>query len=177
VACFAGQLRHCLVTGHEVQLAEGTDDAGKAQRAAIASCLRPSTDAAFLTKVLNLAQRGVDLGKGNQDLPWYQLALGMAEYRNGLYAAADQILTIAEQTGDKLGKFPGTVRCYRAMSLFRQGHPEEARKLFGQAGALMPPPPDDEHYEKHSASYGEVIWWITYKEAKSLLNAPAPGKP
>jgi serine/threonine protein kinase/tetratricopeptide (TPR) repeat protein len=76
-----------------VQQAEDSDQVLTAVRAAAAYCLRPSTDGVFLTNVLNLAQRSVELGKSDPALPWYQLALGVAEYRNGHYAAAERTLT------------------------------------------------------------------------------------
>ena len=57
-------------------------------------------------------------------LPWYQLALGLAEYRNGQYAATEQTLFLAEKTAgdihdlsvDQQREIQGTARLYRAMS-------------------------------------------------------------
>ena len=87
-----------------VQEAEGTDDVSKAEQAAKIFCLRPSTDDALQSKALNLAHRAVELGKNSDWLPWDQLALGLAEYRNGKYAAAEQILTIAEHAANDAPK-------------------------------------------------------------------------
>jgi tetratricopeptide (TPR) repeat protein len=167
-----------------IQQAEGTDQATTADRAGKAFCLRPSTDAALLSKARNLARRAVELGKSDSSLPWFQLGLGLAEYRNGQYAAADQALTIAEQTvGDNhvrpVGiqrEIQGTARLIRAMSLFRQDKLEEARKLFSQAEAQMPPLPEDESkplVDRELASHDDLIWWLAYKEAKGLLAGPA----
>ena len=163
-----------------IQLAEGTVEAGTAERAAKVSCLRPSTDAALLTKAINLAQRAVEVGKGDWALPWYELGLGLAEYRNGQYAAAEQALTLSEQTASGNPVFPigiqrqilGTARLYRAMSLFRQGKVEEARKLFSRAEAQMPGFPQDESkpfVDGGPASHDDLICWLAYKEAKALL--------
>jgi Tol biopolymer transport system component len=160
-----------------VQQAEGTDEAGTAERAAKAYCLRASTDAAMLAKALNLAQRGVELGKSTWLLPWYQLGLGLAEYRNGQYAAAEQTLTAAEQTVGKYPQIQATMRLYRAMSLLRQNRPEDARKLFSQAEAEMPPLPQGERKPLADGGHDVLICWLAYKEAKSLLNEPAAGKP
>ena len=67
----------------------------------------------------------------------------MAEYRNGQYAAAERTLTIAEQAvGVEHPDHSGNRALFRAMSLFRQNKPEEARKLFSQAEAQMPTLPD-----------------------------------
>ena len=53
-----------------------------------------------------------------RDLPWYQLCLGLAEYRNGQYAAAERTLTLAEQMAPQQHEIPGIARLFRAMSLF-----------------------------------------------------------
>jgi serine/threonine protein kinase/tetratricopeptide (TPR) repeat protein len=167
-----------------VQQAEGTDQAGTAERAAKAACLRASPDAALLTKALTLARQGMELGKSDPSLPWYELGLGLAEYRNGQYAAAERPLTIAEQTaGDNpvfsVGlqhQIQGTARLYRAMSLFRQDKVEEARKLFSQAEAQMPPLSKDESkpfVDGKPASHDDLIWWLAYKEARALIEGPS----
>jgi serine/threonine protein kinase/tetratricopeptide (TPR) repeat protein len=160
-----------------VQQAEGTDQAGTAERAAKACCLRPSTDSALLATALNLAQRGVELGKTNSALPWYQLGLGLAEYRNGQYAAAERTLTVAEQTvGADNPDIQGTARFFRIMSLFWQGQSEAARKLFAQAEAQMPPLPSDEGkplVDGKRASHDVLICWLAYKEARALIEAPS----
>jgi len=163
-----------------VQQAVGTDQASTPEQAAKAACLRPSTDAALLAKVLTLARQGVELGKSNDDLPWYQMCLGLAEYRNSHYADAERALTIAEQTaGNNVGGqhlIQGTARLFRAMSLFRQNKPEESRKVFSQAEAQMPPLPKDENkpfVDGKSVDRDVLIWWLAYKEAKALIGAPS----
>ena len=63
-----------------------------------------------------------------------------------------------------------------AMSLFRQDKPEEARRAFGLAEAQMPPLPKDESkpiIDGRPFDHDLLIWWLAYKEAKSLLNEPA----
>jgi serine/threonine protein kinase/tetratricopeptide (TPR) repeat protein len=159
-----------------LQEAEGTDQAGTADRAAKAYCLRPSTDAAALAKSLALAQRAVELRKG----PWDQLALGLAEYRNLQFAAAERTLADAEQSAGGILAISGTARLFRAMSLFQENRPEEARKLFNQAEMEMPPLPKDEHQPLVDGSLADrdmLIWWLAYKEARSLLTEPAAAKP
>jgi serine/threonine protein kinase/tetratricopeptide (TPR) repeat protein len=164
-----------------VQQALGTAQTSTAERAAKAYCLRPSTNAALLAEVLTLAQGAVDLEQSSPDLAWFQLCLGLAEYRNGRYAAAERALTLAEQTAREYqGDIPGTARLYRVMSLFRQDKPEEARKLFTQAAAQMPPLPKDENkplVDGEPASHDVLICWLACKEARSLLNEPAAAKP
>jgi eukaryotic-like serine/threonine-protein kinase len=158
-----------------VQKAAGTDQAGTAERAAKAACLRPSDDPVLLTNVLQLAQRGVELGEGNSLLPYYQLGLGLAQYRNGQFAAAEKSIVVAEQTlGDK-DEIQGIAHFFHAMTLFRQNRAEEARKLFTQAEAKMPPLPKDENKPIVDGSrfdHDLLIWWLSYKEAKSVLGEP-----
>jgi eukaryotic-like serine/threonine-protein kinase len=168
-----------------VQQADGTDDPFTAERAAKVACLRPTTNAALLGAALVLAQRCVELGKSKNSewLPCDQLTLGLAEYRNGQYAAAEQTLFTAEQTAGDLHdasvdiqhEIQGTARLFRAMSLFRRDKPEEARKLFSQAEAEMPPSPKDEskpHVDGKSVDRDLLVMWLAYKEAKALIEGP-----
>ncbi len=159
-----------------VEQAEGTDQAGTAERAAKAACLRPSSDAELETKALNLAQRGAELGKGSELLPYYQLSLGLAEYRAGQYAAAEQTLALAEQAFTESHEMLAIAHLFRAMSLVRQNRPEDAKKLFDQAGTEIPPLPQDEHkplVDGKPVSHDALICWLAYKEAKSMMSEPA----
>jgi WD40 repeat protein/serine/threonine protein kinase/tetratricopeptide (TPR) repeat protein len=163
-----------------VEQAEGTDQAGTAERAAKAASLRPSTNAAARGAALHLAQQGVDLGKSSELLPWYQLTLGLAEYRSGQYAAAEQNLAAAEQSVGEHSEILGIARLFRAMSLFQQNRPEDARTLFTQAGGEIPPLPQDGRkplVDGKPVSHDVLICWMAYKEAQALLSEPAAAKP
>ncbi|HEY3861368.1 MAG TPA: protein kinase [Verrucomicrobiae bacterium] len=164
-----------------VNQAMGTGVAGTAERAAKAWCLRPSADTAMLSNALALAQSAVEFGKSNSLLPWYSLGLGLAQYRNGLYAAAEKSLAAAEQTvGNDNPDIQGIARFFRAMSLFKQGRTAEARTLFSQEEQSMRPFPKDESNPAAGGgpmSHDVLIWWLSYKEAKSTLSAPAAGAP
>ena len=155
-----------------LELAEGTDEAMKAEQSAKTYCLRPSTDAARLGQALNLAQRAVQLGKRD----WDYLALGLAQYRNGQFAAAEGTLAVAEQMAGENQPLQGIARFFLAMSLFRQDRPEEARKLFAQAEAQIPTLPTDEHIplvDGQLAKHDALICWLAYKEAKALIEGPS----
>ena len=52
-----------------------------------------------LKAALDLASRAVQLYKREWGYDWRQMALGMAEYRNGRYAEADKTLAAAAETG------------------------------------------------------------------------------
>jgi tetratricopeptide (TPR) repeat protein len=159
-----------------VQEAEGTDQAGTAERAAKAYCLRPSTNAVLLAKALSLARRAVELGQNSSSMCWYQLCLGLAEYRNGHYAFAEGALALADQTGGGHDELQGTARFFRAMCLFQQNRPAEARKLFTQAETEMPPFPKDERkplVDGKPVFHEVLICWLAYKEAKALIEGPS----
>jgi tetratricopeptide (TPR) repeat protein len=164
-----------------VHQAQGTDQAGTAERAAKAYCICPSTDPAMFANALVLAQSAVELGKNGRYLPWYQLGLGLAQYRNGRYDAAVESLAQAEQTvGDNNQDIQGIARYFRAMSLFKQGRAQEARTLFSQEEARMQPLPKDETKpvaDGNLVSHDVLIWWLAHKEAKATLNEPAITKP
>ena len=159
-----------------IKQAEGTDQAYFADAAAKAFCLRPSTNSALLAKALSLAQRATELGKTNSWSSFYQLGLGMAEYRNGQYAEAQRSLTAARQTYDNFGEIRGTVLLYNAMSVFRQNKIEEAQMLFKQAEAEMVPPPEDKqkpYIAGKPFDYNELISWLAHEEAKALFSSPS----
>jgi tetratricopeptide (TPR) repeat protein len=154
------------------QQAQGTDQAGTAERAAKAVCLRPCDDTALLTNALTLARQGVELGKDSSSLPYYQLTLGLADYRNGQYAAAEQSILAAEHTAPDQEELQGIAHMFRAMALFREGRVEEARRLFIQAQTQVPPLPADETKPAAAGrpfNHDLLIWWLSFKEAKSII--------
>ena len=171
-------------------IAEGTEDATTADRAAKACSLLPSADKAELDASIVLARRAVDLGKDNEWLHYFLMALGMAEYRGGRFAEAEASLAAAmdrekvprDGDGEWTSIVTVTSAFYRAMSLFRQGKNAEARTLAAKAAAKMKPLPKDEQNPlAGGASADDLILWLAYKEAKALIglaNPPAaPAEP
>jgi hypothetical protein len=106
------------------------------------------------------------------------MALGMAEYRSGHYAAADQALQVASRLGNDNYHVSLTAAFYRAMSLFRQGKEAEARKLAAEAAAKMRPlPADEKNLLEGQTDAADLIPWMAYKEAKAMMKfemAPPP---
>jgi eukaryotic-like serine/threonine-protein kinase len=146
-----------------------------AERAAKGFCLLPSADTGMLGDALSLARRAVELGRTGSQPQWFDLALGMAEYRNGNYPAADRALTAAETAGPKKQHILQTSKFYRAMSVFRQGGIPEARKVFADAAAQMKPLPVEGQPFKDRADHDDLIVWLAYKEAKALLQRKSTG--
>jgi len=131
--------------------------------------LRPSNDKRCRAALL-LARRAVELGKGSRDLCWFQMALGMAEYRSGHFAETDAALLAAMETGKDNPHLAGTPAFYLALSLLRQGKPDEARQLATQAAAKMKPLPKDAKILLAGGSpHDDLILWLAYREAKDVI--------
>jgi eukaryotic-like serine/threonine-protein kinase len=162
-----------------LELATNTTVPETADRAAKVCCVLPTTEKEQLDAALALARKAVQLGKGSQNQPWFQMALGMAEYRSGQFAEADAALIAAAKGAENNPHVAGTSALYRAMSLFRQGKEDEARKLATAAAAKMKPLPKDEKNPlADNANPDDLILWLAYKEAKALIQfEPAPAAP
>jgi hypothetical protein len=162
-----------------LESAKNTTDAGTADRVAKVCCVLPSTETAQLEAALELARKAVQLSKGGQNGSWFQMALGMAEYRNGHFAEANAALMLATKGNGDNPLVAGTSSLYRAMSLFRQGKEDEARKLATAAAAKMKPLPKDEKNPLADNAYpDDLILWMAFKEAKSLIKfEPPPAAP
>ncbi len=163
-----GQEKEYAATRRQVlAFARGDSTPITAYRAAKACSLLPSTDKADLEAALALGRTAVQLGKGGA---YNQLSLGMAEYRSGNYPAAEETLLAAAKASPTNPYVTSTSAFYRAMSLFRQGKPDEARKLVSEAAARMKPLPRDENNPLAGiASYNDLILWLACKEAKALI--------
>jgi tetratricopeptide (TPR) repeat protein len=162
--------------------AAGTKDPLVADRVAKACSLCSSADQARRDAALAMARSAVQLGPEHPLRAYFQLAVGMAEYRSGHFAEADKVLAAAITEGDPYTR--GTGAFYRAMSLFRQGKRDEARQLASAAAATMKPLPKDEKDPlADKATHDYLILWLAYKEAKELIGfdatpsaAPVPEK-
>lgn len=58
---------------------------------------------------------------------------------------------------------------YRAMSLFRQGNRDEARRLAVAAARPMRPLPDPRNPLADGADHDHLILWLAYREAKAVI--------
>ena len=154
--------------------AKGTEDAPTCERVAKACSILPCLEKAELEATLTLARKGAELVKGRPGQEWNLLSLGMAEYRSGNYAAAIEAQLAAANAGAGNAIVSGISEFYRAMSLFRQGKADEARKLAIAAEASMKPLPKDEQNPfADGAYYDDLILWLAYKEAKAVIQFDA----
>ncbi len=164
-----------------LSLAKDTEGPPVAEWAAKCCSLRQA-DPKRCETALVLARRVVEHGKGSQWLVYYEMALGMAEYRSGHFAEADAALTAAMNDPGKNNAVSSTSAFYRAMGQFRQGKTDLARKLATEAAAKMKPLPVDEQKPlKGGADENDLIMWLAYKEAKAMIpfdaTPAAPAQP
>ena len=156
-----------------LSLAKDTEDPMLADKAAKCCSLRQA-DPKRCEAALVLARRAVEHGKGSQWLVYFEMALGMAEYRSGHFAEADAALTAAMNDPGKNNAVSSTSAFYRAMGLFRQGKTDLARKLATEAAAKMKPLPVDEQKPLlGGADENDLIMWLAYKEAKAMIQFDA----
>jgi len=174
-AWFGQEKEHSETCARALDFAKGKSDATTAERMSKICSLRPTQDKTRLESSLALARKAAELGKNDPYLPWFQMGLGMAEYRNGSYAAANQALLTALKSGNSNRYVTVTSAFYRAMNLSRQGKPDEARKLAREAAVQMNPLPKDESnpLAGNDVGHDDLILWLAYKEAKALINFDA----
>ncbi len=153
-----------------LSLAKDTEDPAIADKAAKCCSLRQA-DPKRCETALVLARRAVEHEKGSHWLVYFEMTLGMAEYRSGHFAEADAALTAAMNDPGKNHTVSSTSAFYRAMGLFRQGKTDLARTLATEAAAKMKPPPVDEQKPLLGGADAtdDLIMWLAYKEAKVMI--------
>jgi len=168
---FGMEAAHADTCRRMLEWAADEQDPAHAERVVTLTFLRPVVDEATRIAALALARRAARLGQTHPDLPWIQLALGMAEFRCGNYLAADLALAAAvdaSKSGEPAEclRVGGTAGYYRAMSLRLQGRQAEAHQLFRQTAVAMKPSPEDAHSPlANGARYEDIILWLAWKEA------------
>jgi WD40 repeat protein/serine/threonine protein kinase len=156
-----------------LRVARDTTDPATAERVAKICSLRQADDRTHEAALI-LARRAVAIGQGHVYYVYFQMGLGMAEYRSGHYPAADAALLAASRLGGSMYSVSVTSAFYRAMSLYRQGKEAEARKLATEAAARMRPLPQDEKNPlDRDSSADDLIVWMAYKEAKGMIKFDA----
>lgn len=154
---------------HELADSYGAEAASKAY------CLRPSTNLDLLAQVLDLARHGVELRERTPTMGWFQLSLGMAQFRNGDLAGAEKTLAAAAQNAGKEPDLLETANYFRAMDMFQQGRTNEASQVFGQTESQMPAEPADRRRPLIAgklAPHDTIITWLAYEEARAMLSGP-----
>jgi tetratricopeptide (TPR) repeat protein len=129
-----GYRRHCQAMLNRFG---DSDDANVAERTAKSCLLLPGT-VEDLTLPVRLAHRAVVRGAASADLKWFQLAEGMAAYREGRFEEA-----IALCSQSRAANAPAanaeleTIDClFLAMAQHRLGKEDEARRWLQEATAI-----------------------------------------
>src|SRR6185437_2012933 len=104
--------------------ARDTSSVQTANRAAKVCSILPSTETAELEAALAFGRTAVQLDPGGG---WNLLALVMAEFRSAHDDEAEKALRAAAEASPTNVYMTSTSQFFRAMSLFRQGKPDEAR--------------------------------------------------
>jgi serine/threonine protein kinase/tetratricopeptide (TPR) repeat protein len=155
------------------QQVEKMGDPTAFDRAAKALCLRPIEDQGLRADALRFGRRAVELGRNHQFLAYFQLALGMAEFRNEHLAESQTALAFAEQRSNGVSTINLTARLIRVMILQAQGKSSEARKLLSETESQMPPRPGDAQRPLFpEASHDHIICWLLRNEAYGALGIP-----
>jgi len=169
-----GEDQELTVTRQRIlAFARGTDNATTAGRAVRACGVRPSRDKAERDALLALGGTAV---KVDAAMDWNLLALGIAQYRAGIAAAAATTLLAAAQAKKSVAKAAevGISAFYRAMCLFELGKREQARALASTAAAKMKPlPADEQNPLADIGSADDLLLWLAYKEAKAMIHFEA----
>jgi hypothetical protein len=98
------------------------------------------------------------------------LTLGMAEWRCDHFVEADAALFAAAEAGKNNPHVTSMSAFYRAVSLFRQGNEDEARRLAAEAASKMKPLPSDKSNPlAGGANTEDLILWLAHTEAKALI--------
>lgn len=111
---------------------------------------------------------------------FFLATLGWAEYRAGHFPEADSGLIAAIENVGPSHEAAGQSSTFcLAMSLYRQGKPDEARKLAIETRAKMKPlPADEQNPLAGQADHNDLLVWLAYKEAKALIGFdPPPAAP
>ncbi len=182
-----GQEKELAATRQGVlAFAKDTNDENTAERAAKVCSILPHTDKVQLEAALTLARKGVELGKGGQWWEWRLLASTAwpsTAAGNERSAAQEALLAAVAAAGKNNIYVTGISAFFRAMSLYRQGKPDEARQVAIAAAAKMwPPLPKDENNPLaggvDAGDYqDDLILWLACKEAKALIRFDAGTPP
>jgi hypothetical protein len=151
--------------------AAGTEKASTAERAAKAYCLRASSDPALLAQAVALARRSGELGKNDDFLRYFHLALGMAEYRSEHFEAADRALAAADETAGDDRFLLSVASAFHAMSLFQQGKIADAWKWLAAAETQMDPLPTDGSRQEGAPALDMLECWVAFREARALFDS------
>jgi hypothetical protein len=147
---------HEAVCRRALEFARNSGDARVAERTSKACSLMPLADAFLRKAALELAQSAA-VEADHPERQWRQLALGMAEFRQGHFEAANAALAEVD-----IPDLVVTAACFRAMSLYKLGNRAEARQVLATTARDMGP--------YHTPYLHDVLMGLTsFREASDII--------
>jgi tetratricopeptide (TPR) repeat protein len=101
------------------------------------ACLLLPASGAELAAAVDLGRKSPRLGSSHPFVPYFELAAGLAEYRQGQYAAAEQWTRKSLSHRWSNANLNAPNHLVLAMTLQRLGNANEARLQFSQGAALV----------------------------------------
>ena len=158
-----------------------TTDAGVADRVAKSCLLLPSAVGPDdLNLVGDLAAKAITLGKGNQWFHWFQFEKGLADYRQGRYAAALEGMQLtqkemAQASDAALDMCAAETSFVSAMAHYRLQQPHEAYAALAFGLAIVQTKlPKLDGGDLGGSWYDVLTTYILMREAKDMIgNIPA----
>ena len=134
-----------------------------------AALLRSPGDPEVTEVAIRVARRAAEM---RPDFSLNRFALGMAELREGNYAAADEVLQSAVAAKSTFQK-QRISKCYRAIARFHLGDEPGARLLISdmeKRNRFKSPPGNGAYpFAGPNVVIEDLMWWLAYREAKDLL--------
>ena len=116
-----------------------------------------------------LAQQAV-MASTHPELAWFQLAKGMADYREGQFASAIQWLRESHAAAGGLGELQATDNLFLAMAHYRLGETDQARKSLAEARRTLETLPPANGASDWGDFWNDLLMCrIVQAEAESLL--------
>ncbi len=138
------------------------------ERIAKIACLVPNAEPVSYQMAEQLVRKALELSPDDKEfLPWGQLTLGMALYRTGKFAEAEEVLA---DTKSAAGEISATACYFQAMALFQQGNKQAARDLFATTKKTMKPIPEHKDEPLKNIGPDQITVWIASREANTLIN-------
>jgi tetratricopeptide (TPR) repeat protein len=129
------------------------------------------------TQLSELVDRALASGGPPDNLHWFQMAKGMAEYRAGHFDAAIDWLTRSQKAQTIASGIAGT-KAYLSMAHYRSGHETQARDLLAQANQGVERDLPKAGVDELPAADMEnwLIAHIALREAKALVGSAPSDK-
>ena len=145
------------------------------ERAAKAYLVRPGADPDLLDQAIVMAEKAWDLGQGSSNHSWFEMSLGLAQYRKGDLEAT--LETLAQVSPTSESNVQGPCLLLQAMALHRLGRLEEARKQFKAAEPFMMPAPEKgELVVPVMRDSNDTFFWLLHAEAEALIKGSPVGQ-